>query len=171
MGNLPAQNVWSTSLMVIPESDLLSNLYWRYVRKSVEITEFYSNNFTWNHFRPKFEIRTSKSVQMTSFVALILPKLISRKIWVKSKFLNFHTHIVEITEILSHTFLVKIAWKSWFHEIFFRWARISRFPHWRKVRCCSIFLSAIFRKNFVKSTYFVLYPLSSIHIPQCEKVL
>ena len=53
-------------------------------------------------------------------------------------FLNGQNSVsVEITEILSHTFLTKISWnqqfypkkllKSWFHEIFFQWERISRF--------------------------------------------
>ena len=67
-------------------------------------------------------------------------------------------HTAKIMEILSHTFLTKISWNQqfykrscWFHEIFFRWERISRFSTLWSGNCRN-YLSHFFDKNFVKAT-------------------
>ena len=61
-----------------------------------------------------------------------------QKWWQKYSVTKFITRTL-FPQILSHTFLTKISskqqlyktsylLKSWFHEIFFLWSRISRFP-------------------------------------------
>ena len=71
---------------------------------------------------------------------------------------NFHfplCTVLEITEIISHffgrkfvkaTFSWKKLLKNWFHEIFFRWERISRFSTLWSVHCdeAEIYLSETF---------------------------
>ena len=110
--------------------------------------------FSWNQITCRAQCSVEKFVKNTSAITIFTEHTVTCGNYGNSLSYFFDKNFVKPTDLL------KKLLKSWFHEMFFRWERISEISTLCDTLCGKMENSLSLKINFVKST---IYSVSWFH--------